>query len=185
MAPGDRMHFVASELAGAWLAVPKPVRDTRGFFARTFCQREFAERGMTASFVQHSTSFNIRKGTLRGLHFQRAPHAEVKVVTCTRGSIRDVIVDLRPDSSTYGRWQAFSLTEKNRARLYVPKGFAHGYQTLADDTEVGYLISEFHEPMAAAGIRYDDPTLDIRWPLVPAALSERDLAWPRFAELGP
>jgi dTDP-4-dehydrorhamnose 3,5-epimerase len=150
------MRFEESTLAGACLVTSEPACDERGFFTRTFCVREFAERGLETIFVQHSTSYNIKRGTLRGMHFQRPPHDEVKLVSCLKGAIQDVIIDLRPGSATFGCWEAFELTERNRCRLYIPKGFAHGFQTLADDTEVGYLISQFHVPNAAAGSRLRD-----------------------------
>lgn len=177
------MHFAATELAGVWLVAPIPINDPRGFFARTFCIREYAGMGLETAFVQHSLSHNERRGTLRGLHFQHPPHAEAKVVSCVSGAIWDVVADLRPTSPSYGRWQAFDLTQDNHAQLYIPKGVAHGFQAMSDGAEVSYLISEFHAPEAAAGIRYDDPTLAIRWPLEPTAISDRDLGWPAFAAL--
>lgn len=176
------MRFQETRLCGAWLIEPEPQRDERGFFARTFCAREYAERSLATRFVQNSTSHSVARGTLRGMHFQRAPHGEVKVVSCLRGAIWDVIVDLRPESPTYRRWQGFELTGENRSQLYVPAGFAHGFQTLRDDTEVGYLISAFYAPAAATGVRYDDPAFAIDWPLPVASISEKDRAWPDFAE---
>lgn len=169
-----------TDLNGAWVIEPQPVHDTRGFFARTFCARELGELGLETRFVQHSTSYSALRGTLRGMHFQRSPHAEVKIVTCSRGAIWDVIMDLRPESPTYRRWQGFELTALNRARLYVPKGFAHGFQALEPDVEVSYLISEFYAPEAACGLRYDDPCFGIAWPLPAVALSPRDASWPAF-----
>jgi dTDP-4-dehydrorhamnose 3,5-epimerase len=174
------MRFRRTGLDGAWLVEPAPSRDERGFFARTFCVREYRERGLETDFAQHNVSQSIAQGTLRGLHFQVAPYAEVKVVTCLKGSIWDVIVDLRPESPTYCRWEAFELTPENRRQVYVPKGFAHGFQSLVDDVEVGYLISAFYTPEAACGVRYDDPTFDIAWPLAPTAMSDKDRAWPDF-----
>jgi len=176
------MRISQTELAGAWLVEIEPVHDHRGHFVRTFCAREFGALGLETAFVQHSTSFSRLRGTLRGMHFQRPPFGEVKVVTCTRGAVWDVIVDLRPDSPTYRRWQGFELTAGNGRRLYVPKGFAHGFQTLEPDTEVGYLISEFHVPDASSGVRFDDPAFGIGWPLPVAALSARDAEWPRFPD---
>jgi dTDP-4-dehydrorhamnose 3,5-epimerase len=169
-----------TELQGAWLVDPVPARDERGSFSRLFCAREFADRGLETQFVQHSVSRSHSRGTLRGLHFQQEPHAEIKLVCCQKGAICDVIVDLRPDSPTFRRWQAFELNAENRRLLYVPKGFAHGFQTLRDDVEVLYMISAFYTPEAASGIRYDDPAFAITWPLPPAAMSERDRAWPDF-----
>ena len=147
------MKFVETDLSGAWLIEPEPSQDSRGFFARTFCVREFEQHGLESRFVQHSTSYSGQRGTIRGLHFQRAPHGEVKVVTCRKGAVWDVIVDLRRSSPTYRRWQGFELTEDNRRLLYVPAGFAHGLQTLRDDTEADYLISAFYEPAASCGVR--------------------------------
>jgi dTDP-4-dehydrorhamnose 3,5-epimerase len=175
------MEFRPTRFEDAWLITPEPKRDERGFFARTFCVREFAAHGLETCFVQHSTSYSARKGTLRGMHFQRPPHAEVKVVSCLQGAIWDVIVDLRANSPHFGEWEGFTLTSENRWQLYIPRGFAHGFQTLTDDTEVGYLISEFHAPEAAAGLRYDDPALAIRWPLPVSVIAEKDRTWPELA----
>lgn len=174
------MQFISTALNGAWLIEPEPIRDERGFFARTFCIEEYARHGLETQFVQHSTSQSLLRGTLRGMHFQRAPHAEVKVVSCLKGVILDVIIDLRPDSPTYLRWQGFELSQDNRRQLYVPKGFAHGHQCLRDDTEVGYMISAFHAPEASTGVRFDDPVFGIDWPLPPERISARDRAWPDF-----
>jgi dTDP-4-dehydrorhamnose 3,5-epimerase len=174
------MRFDETQLCGAWLIEPEPVRDQRGFFARTFCVQEYAERGLTTRFVQHNTSYSAAKGTLRGMHFQRAPHEEVKVVSCFKGAIWDVIIDLRPASPTYRCWQGFELTAANRRQLYVPQGCAHGFQTLCEDAEVGYLISAFYAPLAADGVRYDDPAFAIDWPLPVTTVSEKDRNWPSF-----
>jgi dTDP-4-dehydrorhamnose 3,5-epimerase len=174
------MRFEATNLSGAWLIVPEPVGDERGFFARTFCVRELAEQRLETEFVQHSASVSLKRGTLRGMHFQREPHGEVKIVTCVNGAILDVIVDLRPASPTFRRWQGFELTDENRHRLYIPKGFAHGFQTLTDNVEVGYLISAFYEPSAASGVRYDDPAFGIEWPLPVTVISEKDKGWADF-----
>jgi dTDP-4-dehydrorhamnose 3,5-epimerase len=174
------MRFSETELCGAWLIEPTPARDERGFFARTFCVKEFKEHGLATRFVQHNGSQSATRGTLRGMHFQRAPHSEVKVVTCLKGAIWDVIIDLRPQSPTYRQWRGFELTAANRRQLYVPKGFAHGFQTLCDDVEVGYLISAFYAPAAASGVRHDDPAFAIDWPLPVSAISEKDRTWPVF-----
>ena len=174
------MEFLETKLNGAWLIGVEPIRDHRGFFTRTFCAREFAQRGLETDFVQHSTSYSSEKGTLRGMHFQRSPYTEVKIVRCLKGAIWDVIIDLRPGSPTYRRWQAFELTAKNRRQLYVPAGFAHGFQTLCDDTEAGYLISAYHVPSAACGVRCDDPAFAIAWPLLPGPMSTTDQCWPNF-----
>ena len=176
------MRFIETDLRGAWLIETLPVRDSRGFFARTFCARQFADHGLTARFVQNSTSQSVTRGTLRGMHFQRPPHAEAKVVSCLKGAIWDVIIDLRADSPTYRRWQGFELTAANRHQLYLPEGFAHGFQTLCDDAEVGYLISQFYEPLAAGGVRFDDPAFSIEWPLPVSVISDKDRAWPDFFE---
>ena len=176
------MRFEQTKLQGAFLIEPVPARDHRGFFARTFCAREFADQGLTTNFVQHNTSQSVTRGTLRGMHFQRAPHGEVKVVSCLKGAIWDVIIDLRPESPTYRRWQGFELTPENRCQLYVPEGFAHGFQTLCDHTEVGYLISAFYAPLAAAGVRYDDPAFAIDWPMPVTAISDKDKSWPNFLD---
>ncbi len=175
------MQFIETELSGAWLIQPAPLHDSRGFFARTFCVREFAGRGLVTSYVQHSVSYSRLKGTLRGMHFQTSPHEETKLVSCHRGAIWDVIIDLRPASPTYLRWQAFRLDDESLRQLYVPAGFAHGFQAVCDDVEVHYLISAFHEPAAAAGYRYDDPAFAIDWPLPVSTISDRDRGWPAFA----
>jgi dTDP-4-dehydrorhamnose 3,5-epimerase len=177
------MRFEKTPLQDAWLIVPEPIEDERGFFARNFCTEEFSARGLETRFVQHSMSFSGRRHTLRGLHFQREPHAETKLVSCVEGAIFDVIVDLRPASPTYRRWAGFELDARNRRQLYVPKGFAHGLQTLADDTTVAYMISAFHVAGAASGIRYDDPAIGVEWPARPAVISDRDRQLPAFREL--
>lgn len=164
----------------AWLIHLEPARDSRGFFARTFCVDEFAKHGLETSFPQHSISSNTRRGTLRGMHFQREPHNEVKLVRCLKGAIWDVIIDIRPASSTFCRWQGFELTDQNGRQLYIPKGFAHGFQTLSDDVEVNYLISEPYVPEFASGIRHNDPAFDIAWPMPVAVISEKDLQWQEF-----
>ncbi len=175
------MRFIETTLADAWLLEPEPIRDERGYFARTFCVREFAERGLQTEFVQHSRSFSAKKGTLRGMHYQTPPHTEVKVVSCVSGGIYDVIVDLRPGSPTYRKWQAFELSAENGRQLYVPAGFAHGFQTLTDDALLNYLISAFYEPSASTGVSYDDPSLGITWPLPVSVISERDKSWAPLA----
>jgi dTDP-4-dehydrorhamnose 3,5-epimerase len=174
------MKFHPTTLNKAWLIELDPICDERGSFARTFCAREFAALGLEINFPQHSISTTAKKGTVRGMHFQRDPHGEVKLVRCTKGKIWDVIVDIRPHSPSYRRWQAFELNEGGRHELYIPKGFAHGYQTLTNDAEVSYLISEFYVPDAAAGLRHDDPAIGIRWPLPISLISEKDRSWPEF-----
>jgi dTDP-4-dehydrorhamnose 3,5-epimerase len=174
------MIFTRTRFDGAWVIDIEPREDQRGFFARTWCRQEFAALGLNTEVAQESLSFNPRRGTIRGVHFQRSPHAETKVVRCTRGAIFDTIVDLRRDSRTYLRWQSFELTAENRRALYIPEGFAHGFQTLTEDAEIVYQISAFYAPEAAGGYRYDDPAFGIVWPLPVSLVSERDLAWPAF-----
>ncbi len=171
------MRFLETKLDGAWLIEPEPIRDSRGYFARTFCVRDFDERGLESRFVQHSRSFSATKGTLRGLHFQTPPHEEVKLVSCVSGAVFDVIVDMRPGSPSYRKWQGFELSADNKRQLYVPAGFAHGFQTLTDDAELNYLISAFYEPAASTGISYDDPALGVTWPLPVSVISDRDRSW--------
>jgi dTDP-4-dehydrorhamnose 3,5-epimerase len=179
------MRFLPTELAGAVLIEPERREDARGFFARTFCEEEFAAAGLVTRYVQANAAGNRRAGTLRGLHYQVAPHAEVKVVRCTRGAVFDVILDLRPDSPSFRRWQGFELSAENGAMLYVPEGFAHGYQTLADDTELAYQVSRAYAPGAERGIRHDDPAFAISWPRPVAIISEKDAAWPDFGAEAP
>jgi dTDP-4-dehydrorhamnose 3,5-epimerase len=170
-------------LAGAWIVEPQPLEDARGFFARTYCAETFAAQGLDPRIDQISISFNRRAGTLRGLHLQRPPHAESKLVRVTAGAIFDVIVDVRAGSPTFGRWVGFELTAGNRRQLYIPPGLAHGFQTLVDGTEVVYQISTPYEPAAQAGIRWDDPDLAIAWPDPEnAIMSERDGQLPWFAD---
>lgn len=180
------MIFTPTPLAGAWVIDIEPRRDARGLFARTVCDLAFRERGMEARFVQQSVSWNPHRGTLRGMHFQTEPHGEDKLVRCTRGRIHDVIVDLRAGSATRGRWFAAELSADNRRQLWVPRGFAHGFQTLEDGCEVLYEMTEPFVPGTARGIRWDDPAVGVDWPLPvavgdPSRLSEADAAWPRWA----
>jgi len=175
------MIFASTLLEGAFLIDIAPIEDQRGFFARTWCRQEFAARGLDAEIAQESVSYNRHRGTVRGLHFQRPPHEETKIVRCVRGAIFDVMVDLRPHSSSYLRWQGFDLTAENRRAVYIPKGFAHGFQTLAEHCEIAYQISTFYAPEAAGGYRYDDTAFRIAWPLPSTMISERDLSWPKFA----
>jgi dTDP-4-dehydrorhamnose 3,5-epimerase len=175
------MIFTETSLSGVWLVAPEPQEDVRGFFARTWCEREFAAAGLTARWVQSSVSYNKKKGTLRGLHFQRAPFEEVKLVRCATGAIYDVVVDLRPDSSTFMKHLTMELTGENRRMLYIPKGCAHGFQTLEDGAEVLYDMSEFYAPEHAAGVRWDDQAFGITWPDPNPIISERDRRFPDFA----
>lgn len=179
------MRFQKTDLDGAWLIDLEPVCDNRGFFSRTFCVNEFGARGMETRFVQHSLSYSARQGTLRGMHFQSAPHSEVKLIECTKGAIYDVIIDIRPQSVNFGQWRGYELTSGSRRQLYVPEGFAHGFQTLADDTEVRYLISAMYEPSAAKGLRFNDPAFAIPWPLPVSVISSKDQDWPDFAKAFP
>jgi dTDP-4-dehydrorhamnose 3,5-epimerase len=174
------VHFVETALPGAFLIEVEPQRDERGLFARTFCGDEFAARGLSGSFVQCSSSFNERAGTVRGMHWQAPPHAEAKLVRCTAGAIFDAIVDLRPGSPTRGRWLSVELSAETRRMLYVPEGFAHGFQTLRDGSEVFYQMNRSFAPAAARGFRFDDPTVGIGWPLPAGAMSERDRKLPRL-----
>ncbi len=174
------MRFTATSLAGAVLVDIERHEDERGFFARTWCAREFAAHGLCADLAQCSLSRSARAGTLRGMHFQRPPHAEAKLVRCLVGAVWDVVIDLRRDSPSYGRWQGFELAAADRRALYVPPGFAHGHQALSDGAELFYMISAFYEPAAAAGLRHDDPAFAMSWPLPVAVISERDRSWPDF-----
>lgn len=177
------MIFSETPLAGAFLIDVEPRPDERGFFARTFCRREFDEHGLESNLVQCSLSFNRLKGTIRGVHFQHAPSQEVKLVRCTAGALFDVIIDLRPDSPTFLRYCAVELSAENRRTLYVPKDFAHGFQTLADGTEVVYQMTEFYAPDSAAGLRWNDPLFAIPWPLPVSVISDQDAGYPDFEGL--
>src|SRR5262245_61234482 len=174
------MLFTSTGLEGAFLIDIERREDDRGFFARTWCRHELVARGLDTEIAQESMSYNRLAGTVRGLHFQRAPHEENKIVRCTHGAIFDVIVDLRRYSCSYLRWQAFELTAENRRAVYIPKGVAHGYQTLTEHCEVAYQISTFYAPEAAGGYRYDDTAFRISWPLPVSVISERDLGWSKY-----
>jgi dTDP-4-dehydrorhamnose 3,5-epimerase len=176
------MKFTELELRGAFVVDIEPHRDDRGFFARTWSEAEFLEHGLTAAISQCSVSYNERKGTLRGMHFQAAPDAEVKVVRCLAGAIWDVIVDLRPSSPTFKKWSATELSALNHRALYVPAGFAHGFQTLCDGSEVFYQISAPFKPEAGRGLRWNDPAIGIEWPNPHTPImSERDHSYPDFS----
>jgi dTDP-4-dehydrorhamnose 3,5-epimerase len=174
------MIFTQTHLSGAYIIDIEKREDSRGFFARAWCVQEFGEHGLDTNLVQANISLNLKKGTLRGMHFQRAPYEETKLVKCTKGSIYDVIVDLRPNSATYKHWIGFELTADNHRMLYVPKNFGHGFQTLNDDTEVAYLVTQFYSQPAATGVRYNDPAFNIVWPLPVTVISENDQSWPDF-----
>lgn len=168
------MKFLPTPLGGAHVVELEPQEDERGYFARSFCREEFAQRGLKSEFAQCSVSLNHRRGTLRGMHYQVKPHQEAKLVRCTRGRIQDVIVDLRAGSPSFKQWLAVELSADNSRMLYVPEGFAHGFLTLADDTEVFYQISEVHHPESARGFRWNDPAFGIAWPAPVQVISDRD-----------
>ena len=174
------MIFKETILKGAFVIDIEAIEDRRGFFARSWCKLEFEAAGLLSDFVQHNMGYSIREGTVRGLHYQIEPYQEVKVVRCTRGAIYDVIVDLQPDSATYKKWFGIELSALNHKMLYVPKGFAHGYQTLSDDSEIHYLTSEIYHADFAKGHRYDDPAFGIQWPIEISLISDQDLSWPRY-----
>ncbi|MEJ7615967.1 MAG: dTDP-4-dehydrorhamnose 3,5-epimerase [Pyrinomonadaceae bacterium] len=174
------MIFQETKLKGAFIIELEEATDERGFFARTWCEREFAEHQLNTKLVQCNVSFNKKKGTLRGMHYQAAPHEEAKVVRCTAGAIYDVIVDLRPASSTFKQWMAVDLTAANRRLLYIPEGFAHGFQTIEDNTEVFYQMSEFYVPECARGVKWNDSAFGIRWPLEERIISVQDQRYPDF-----
>jgi dTDP-4-dehydrorhamnose 3,5-epimerase len=174
------MEFTSTPLAGAFVVSLKRIEDDRGFFARGWCRDEFAAHGLVRDMTQLNVGFSHRKGTVRGLHFQLPPHAEAKFVRCTRGAVFDVIVDLRPESPTRGGWFGAELTADNGLMLYAPEGFAHGYQTLADDTETYYLTSSAYAAGSARGVRYDDPAFGIVWPVPVTVVSDADGRWPDY-----
>jgi dTDP-4-dehydrorhamnose 3,5-epimerase len=175
------MIFTETLLKGAFLIDLHRLEDERGFFARSFCQREFMEYGLDPCVAQCNISYNKLKGTLRGMHYQVSPHEEAKLVRCIQGSIYDVIIDLRGNSNTYLNWAAFELSAENRTALYIPKGFAHGFQTLENETEVFYQMSEFYVPDSAQGIRWNDEKFEILWPLQVKVISEKDANLPEFS----
>jgi dTDP-4-dehydrorhamnose 3,5-epimerase len=177
---GRILVFSETALKGAYVIEPERHQDFRGFFARTFCRREFAEHGLEPAIEQSSISFNPRKGTLRGMHYQAAPFEEVKVVRCTMGRVHDVIIDLRPQSPTYRQHFAIELSAENRKMLYIPRGFAHGFQTLEDNTEVHYQMADAYAPDHARGVRWNDPAFGIAWPPDERIIHERDQSYPDF-----
>jgi dTDP-4-dehydrorhamnose 3,5-epimerase len=174
------MIFTTTALQGAYIVELERREDQRGFFARAWCQQEFEAHGLNPCIVQANLAFSPRRGTLRGLHYQLAPCEEAKLVRCTRGAVYDVIVDLRPGSPTHRRWIGVELTADNRRMLYVPEGFAHGYLTLVDESEVFYQTSQFYAPACARGVRYDDPAFGIAWPIEIAMISDADQNWPAY-----
>lgn len=179
------MIFHETELAGAYLVELDPHRDERGEFARVWCRREFAARGLATDFVQGNVSINPAPGTMRGLHYQAAPHGEAKLVRCARGAAYDVIVDLRPGSPTFRRWLGIELTPASIRMVYVPVGFAHGFQTLVPDTEMTYLVSAFYDRESGRGVRFDDPSLGIGWPIAVTRISGQDRSWPLLPAAAP
>ncbi|MDJ1472930.1 dTDP-4-dehydrorhamnose 3,5-epimerase [Cytophagaceae bacterium DM2B3-1] len=176
------MIFTETELKGAFILEIKKLEDERGFFGRSWCKREMEEHGLNGNVVQTNVSYNKVKGTFRGMHFQRAPHQETKLVRCTKGAILDVIIDLRPASPTYKKWIAVELTEKNHKMLYVPEDFAHGFVTLEDETEVTYQVTQFYTPGAEGGLRWNDPAFGIQLPITPTVISAKDAAWADYTE---
>ncbi len=174
------MKFHATPLKGAYTIELEKRGDDRGFFARFFCEREFEAAGLSMPIVQINNSLTAKAGTLRGMHYQLPPAAETKVVRCIRGALYDVIIDLRPDSSTFGQWFGAELTAENRRMMYVPQGFAHGFITLTDDTEAFYLSSTFYSPEQERGIRFDDPRFGVIWPVAPVDVSAKDKTWPDY-----
>jgi dTDP-4-dehydrorhamnose 3,5-epimerase len=175
------MRFTETDLKGAFIIEPDRIEDERGFFARTFCRREFEKQGLNPDLVQCSVSFNTKKGTVRGMHYQVKPHEEARLVRCTHGALYDVILDLRIDSPTFTKWIAVELTADNRIMAYIPEGFAHGFQTLEDNTEVFYQMSEFYHPECAKGARWDDPAFGIVWPIDKKTVSRKDASWELLA----
>lgn len=174
------MIFRETKLQGVFEIHLEPKSDARGFFARAWCQREFESKALNPRLVQCSISFNSRKGTLRGMHYQAQPYEEAKVVRCTKGAIFDVVIDLRPDSPTYKEWVSVALTATNRHMIYVPEGCAHGFLTLEDESEIFYQMSEFYNPESARGVRWNDPAFQIAWPEKVEVISERDQSYPNF-----
>lgn len=179
------MIFTETRLKGAFIIELQPIMDERGFFSRSFCKNEFESLGLETDVAQCNVSFNNKKGILRGMHFQHHPKAEAKLVRCTRGVIYDVIVDLRPSSQTYCKWETVELSNENHKALYIPEGFAHGFQTLEDNTEVFYQMFEFFAPEYASGVRWDDPAFGIKWPLANPIISEKDRSYPLLNRANP
>ena len=178
------MTFTESRVPGAWIIDPTVIRDDRGLFAMTWLPDEFRQRGIDPALAQCNLAFNYTRGTLRGMHFQKAPHAQAKIIRCTRGALLDVIIDLRPESPAYCHWEAVELTADNRRMLYMPEGIAHGYLTLTDEVEAYYHASAPWEPKAEAGVRWNDGTFGIEWPFTPQVISSKDAGWPDFTRVG-
>lgn len=175
------MKFIETSIKGAYIIEIEPIEDERGFFARSWCKKEFEELGLDTNIIQCNISFNKKRGTLRGMHYQIEPYEEVKIVRCTKGSVYDVIIDLRPDSPTFKKWESIELTDDNRLMLYIPKGIAHGFQTLEDNSELLYQMSEFYVAEYARGVRWNDPAFNIKWPIAHnLIISPRDQSYPYF-----
>jgi dTDP-4-dehydrorhamnose 3,5-epimerase len=175
------MIFKKTKLKGIFIIELEKHRDERGYFARTWCRNEFKENGLNSNLAQANTALSFQKGTLRGMHYQIAPYEETKIIRCIRGSVFDVVIDIRPDSITYGQWLGVELSFENQTMLYVPEGFAHGYKTLENNSEVFYLVSQFYTPDAERGIRWDDPAFNITWPETSdLIISEKDKNWPDY-----
>jgi dTDP-4-dehydrorhamnose 3,5-epimerase len=174
------MIFTETKLPGAFIIEIEKREDERGFFARAWCKKEFEAYGLNLDWVQANLAFSKRRGTLRGMHYQVAPYEEAKLMRCIRGAIYDVIIDLRPDSPTYKQWLGGELTADNHKMLYVPEGFAHGYQTLMDNIETFYQVSQFYSPESERGLRYDDPAFGIEWPIDVQVISDKDKSWPDY-----
>jgi len=180
---GDKVIFEKTKLKGAYIIKLEKLKDERGFFARSFCKREFEQHGLNTNVVQYNLSFSKKKGTLRGMHYQIKPHQETKLINCVRGAIYDVIIDLRPNSTTYKKWLSLELSVDDYKMIYVPEGFAHGFQTLEDNTAVYYLVSEFYTPEYERGVRWNDPMFNITWPdAVPTVISEKDKSYEDFGK---
>jgi dTDP-4-dehydrorhamnose 3,5-epimerase len=175
------MHFTPSRISGAWVIEISPIHDHRGFFAMTWLPDELRRHGIDPALAQCNLSFNHKRGTLRGMHFQRAPHGQAKIVRATRGALLDVIVDLRPESPTYRQWDSVELSADNRRMLYMPEGIAHGYLTLTDEAEAYYHASSPWAPQAESGVRWNDPAFNIQWPFDPIVISDKDASWPLVA----
>lgn len=177
------MKFTESRIPGAWIIDVTPIPDNRGLFAMTWLPDEFRKRGIEPALAQCNLAFNYKRGTLRGMHFQKAPHAQAKIIRCTRGALLDVIIDLRPESPACCKWEAVELTADNRRMLYMPEGIAHGYLTLTDDAEAYYHASAPWEPKAESGARWDDPAFAVTWPFPPLVISGKDAAWPDYTRV--
>lgn len=176
------MKFIETKLKGAFIVEIEKLTDDRGFFARSWCRKEFETQDLTSRIVQTNVSFSRKKGTLRGMHYQIAPHQESKLIRCTRGAIYDVIIDLRPESPTYKQWTGLELTADNYTLFFIPEDFAHGFITLVDNTEVTYQVSQFYTPGSEKGIRFNDPAFNIQWPLDVSVISDKDRTWPDFVD---